>query len=131
MKLLYDCSTLTNQELVAKLKTLASEERKAQAAFLAHLVEVDNRRLFAELGYSSLFKYCLEELNLSEGSTCKRIQVARSAREFPIIYSLLEEGKIHMEAVSLLSPLLTEENHRELLKKACQKTKREVEQLVV
>ncbi|MBI4125378.1 MAG: HNH endonuclease [Deltaproteobacteria bacterium] len=126
----YDCSKLTNQELVIKLKILASDERKAQAAFLAHLTEVDSRRVYAELGYSSLFKYCLEELHLSEGSTCKRIQVARTAKEFPVIYSLIEEGKIHLEGVSLLSPLLNGENHEVLLKKACHKTKREVEQLV-
>lgn len=126
----YDCSKLTNQDLVAGLKTLAAGERKAQAAFLAHLAEVDSRRVYAEMGYSSLFKYCLEELHLSEGSTCKRIQTARTAKEFPVIYTLIEEGSIHLEAVSLLSPFLTQENHEVLLKQACRKTKREVEQLV-
>lgn len=126
----YNITKLNNRKLMEGIKHLASQERKAQALFLAHLAEVDRRKLYAESGYSSLYKYLTQELNFTEGSACKRMQVAKTAKKYPIIYSLLEEGKIHMEAISLLTPLLTEENHKDILNKATFKTKREIEKLV-
>ena len=38
------------------------------AVVLHHLREVERRFLFAELGYSSLFEYCISELKYSAGS---------------------------------------------------------------
>lgn len=126
----YSCSRLSDNMLLAEVKQCVGKERHAQAVFLARLAELDRRRLYAKLGFPSTFAYCTQELGFAEGSACKRIQVARTARKYPLIYSFIEAGKIHMEAVSLLSPLLTQENHEELLAKACEKTKQEVAQIV-
>ena len=123
-------SKLTNQELIATLKSQVSGERKAQVIYLACLAEMEDRMLYAELGYSSMFNYCVQELGFAEGSAGRRIRTARLARQFPIIYTLIEEGKIHMTAISILGSLLTEENHREVLEEACGKTKEEMELLV-
>lgn len=131
MKSQYDYSKRTNQELVAILKTQVSNERKAQTIYLACLAEMEGRMLYAELGYSSMFNYCVRELGFAEGSAGRRIRTARMARQFPVIYSLIEEGKIHMTAIAMLGSLLTEANHREVLEKACGKTKEEIELLVV
>lgn len=120
---------ITDRQLIQELKGLLANEHKTLAAFLAHLAEVDRRRLHEELGFSSLFRYCVAELHLSEDAVYKRIRVARAARNFPIIMDLIAEGRIHLTAVTLLAPLLTEENHQELLEKACCKTKVEVERL--
>jgi hypothetical protein len=37
--------------------------------------------LYAPAGYPSMFKYCVDELHLSEDAAYKRIQVARADRE--------------------------------------------------
>jgi hypothetical protein len=42
------CKQLTNQKLIQQLKSLTGDERKVQAEFLAHLAEVDSRRLYAK-----------------------------------------------------------------------------------
>ena len=59
-----------------------------------------------------------------------RIEAARAARRFPIILELLADGRIHLSAVRLLAPHLTEPNHRSLLCEASHKSKREVEEVV-
>ena len=50
------------------------------ARLLAHLAEVDARRLYLPAGYPSLYAYCIEELRLSEDAARRRIHAARTAR---------------------------------------------------
>jgi hypothetical protein len=78
-----------------------------------------------------MFVYCVERLNFSEDAAATRIMVARAARQFPLILSYLESGKIHLTGLRLLCPHFNEENHRELLERASHRNKREVEELCV
>ena len=47
-----------------------------------------------------------------------------------MILTLLADGRVHLSAVRLLAPHLTEANHRDVLREATHKSKREVEQIV-
>ena len=51
---------LTNRELLVRLRFLVQGERNATAAVVAHLSEVEERRLHLVEGYSSLFAYCTQ-----------------------------------------------------------------------
>jgi hypothetical protein len=51
-------SNLSDHILLSDIKNLAGEERKITTLILQHLKEIDRRRLFASLGFSSLFEYC-------------------------------------------------------------------------
>jgi 5-methylcytosine-specific restriction endonuclease McrA len=77
-----------------------------------------------------LFTYCTQVLHLAEGSAYNRIEVARSARKFPRILDLLEQGAVTLTAVRLLCPHLTADNHKGVLAAARYKSKRDVEILV-
>ncbi|MBI5480454.1 MAG: hypothetical protein HY906_16440 [Deltaproteobacteria bacterium] len=112
------------------LDRLVARDRQLTAVLLAHLAEVDARRLYLRAACSSTFGYCVERLHLSEPSAYKRVRASRAARAFPVIFELLARGEIHLAAVTLLAPYLTEANHRELLTAAVHKSKREVEELV-
>jgi hypothetical protein len=95
------------------------------------LAELDARRLYLGLGFSSLFTYCTEALRLSEHGAYNRIEAARAARRFPAILERLAEGSLNLATVRLLAPHLTPANQDELLAAACGKRKRAVEELVV
>ena len=56
---------LSDDELVARVKHLAERERKATASLIAHLAELDERRLYLAEGCSSMFTYCTGVLHLS------------------------------------------------------------------
>jgi hypothetical protein len=121
---------LTDAELLARVKGLAARERAATAELVAHLAELDKRDVLLRAGYPSLFVYCRDGLGLSEAETCNRIEVARAARRFPVILSMLASGSVHLTSVRLLAPHLTAENHLTVLQEARGKRKVEVEELV-
>jgi hypothetical protein len=126
----YSLTHLSDTVLIRDLHTLIVQERDTAAAVLAHLAEVDARKLFVPLGYSSMHGYCMEELRFSEDAAYKRIQAARAAREFPILFTELAEGRLHLTAVCLLAPHLTPENAEELVRAAAHRRKSEIEDLL-
>ena len=126
----YSLTHVGDDVLLRDLSALIVQERATMAALLAHLAEVDARKLFAPLGYSSMFAYCVEELRFSEDAAYKRIQAARAGRQFPILFEELAEGRLHLTAVCLLAPHLTEENAMDLVRAAAHRRKSEVEDLL-
>ena len=62
---------------------LALCEKQNTARLIAHIAEIGERDYHLELGCPSLFQYCVERLNLSEGSVYRRTQVAGVCRRFP------------------------------------------------
>ena len=123
-------ASLSDSELLAQTARAAGIERHSTAGLLALLAEVDARKLYLGLGYSSLFVYCTQSLHLSESAAYARITAARASRSFPLILTLLTDGAVTLTTVSLLAAHLTEENHETLLGAASHKGRRAVEQLV-
>ena len=128
--LITHASHLGNAQLTAELSRLAHCEREATAALIVHLAEFDARRLFEGAGYSSVFKYGMAVLHLSEDALYNRIRAARAARLYPVIIDRLESGALSPTTVRLLAPRLTRENHQELLAAASGKGKKAVEELL-
>jgi len=123
-------STLTDTQLITEVHSLAARERAATAALIAAIGEVDVRRLYLTLGYSSLFVFCIDRLHLSEHAAYGRIAAARAARAFPLVLKLLEDGSLTLTTITLLAPHLTSRNHGDLLRAAIHKSRREVERQV-
>jgi 5-methylcytosine-specific restriction endonuclease McrA len=121
---------LSDEQLLRDVHTLATRERQATADLIAALMEVDARRLYLGEGCSSLFTWCTQVLHFSEHAAYGRIEAARAARRFPLILEQLAEGTVTLTTACLLAPLLTEENHRQLLEEARHKSKRDVELIV-
>jgi hypothetical protein len=128
--ILISLTRLSDAELVARVKSLVARERGATAHLVAHLAELDTRDVHLREGYDSLYAYCRDVLGLSEWEAYNRIEVARTARRFPVILEMLAAGAIHLTAVKLLSPHLTPANHCEVLDSARGKKKREIEEIV-
>jgi hypothetical protein len=121
---------LSDEQLVAEMKRLAHCERGVTAELIAHLAELDSRRLYLGLGFASLFVYCTGALRLSEHEAYNRIEAARAARRFPPVLDLLREGKLNLTTIRLLAPHLTGGNHEDLLASAYGRSRREVEELL-
>src|SRR5712692_2903976 len=124
-------SQLSDDDLLARVESLARCEREATVSLVAHLAELDARRLYLGAGFSSLFTYCCEVLHLSEPAAYNRIEAARAARRFPAILRRLGEGSLSLATVRLLASNMTADNHKELLAVAAGKSKRQVEELLV
>src|SRR5262245_18066642 len=126
----YARSHLSDEALLRDLAAATARERGATAEVLALIAEVDDRKLYLPAGYASMYAYCVGELHLSEDAACKRITAARAARQVPEILPAIAAGRLHLSAVVLLAPHLTEGNAKDLLLAATHKTRKEVEQLL-
>ena len=126
----YSLAHLSDRELLRDLAALVARERSTTAALLAHIAEVDARRLYLPAAYPSMYAYCVHELRLSEDAAYKRIRAARMARQFPVIFGAVADGRLHLGALGLLAPYLTPENADDLLAAAEPKPKSEIEELL-
>jgi 5-methylcytosine-specific restriction endonuclease McrA len=126
----YSLTHLPDPVLLRDLSELVARERVTTAEVLAHLAEVDARRLYLPAAYPSMYAWCVGELRLSEDSAFKRIQAARLARRFPVIFPMLADGRLHLSAVNLLAPHLLSDNADELLAAATNQGKAAIERLL-
>jgi len=104
----YQLVGLGNSELLAGLSELVGQSNVLTAQVLAHLVELEERKLHLELGHSSLFAYCVEALAMSEGSAGRRVTAARLCRRFPEGFERVARGELHLCALCALAPHLVQ-----------------------
>jgi 5-methylcytosine-specific restriction endonuclease McrA len=126
----YSLLHLDDHVLLREFASLVSNDRDTTATLLAHIAEVDERRLYRPAAYPSMYLYCVREFRMSEDVAFARIRVARAARQYPAIFPALADGRLHVSAVVLLAPHLTPETADELLAAAAQKTKDEIRLLL-
>jgi hypothetical protein len=117
---------ISNDTLEASLSRLLGAGARLEARVIAHLAEVEARRLHLLAGCSSLYDYCRKRLGLSDFEAFVRIAAARVARKYPIVFEMLDRRELHLTAVCEVRDFLTRENHRELLAEVSGKTKPQI-----
>src|SRR5450432_3738215 len=118
----YRLGGLENDELLAALSALVQREHELLSDFLAHLAELDERRLYLGLGFSSLFAYCTEALGLSKSSAGRRIAAARVCCRFPEAFGRAARGELQLSVLCELGKYLNPENATELFEACCGKS---------
>jgi len=123
-------SRLPSSALTARLYSLRAEERTLLVEFLRYLGELDRRKLYLELGFSSLFAYCTDFLGLSRSSTFRRTTATRLLLRFPILADYLADGRLGLTTLVELREVLCPERLGEILDRAAGRTEDEVKVLV-
>jgi len=126
----YRLKSLADDELLAGLSSIVGRRNQITAEFLAYLAELDERQLFLDLGFSSLFEYCLEKLGLCESTAGRHIAAARVCRDHPEGFAMVASGALHASALSLLRKHVTPENAAELFELCAHRSARKVEELL-
>ncbi|OFZ17239.1 MAG: hypothetical protein A2X86_01960 [Bdellovibrionales bacterium GWA2_49_15] len=93
---------LRNEVLVQNTKNLIKEENRILAKVLAHFLEIEERKLYLELGYGSLFLFAVKELGYSEASAQRRIDAMRFLKKTPEARPMVEKGNLNLSNLSLL-----------------------------
>ncbi len=122
--------SLSSSDLRSATRELVRRSHGVEAALLVHLGEIDERKLYLDWTFSSMFAFCVGELGFSEDVACNRIDLARAARRMPVILEALRSGRVHLAGLRLLAPHLTTENQENVLADAAGKSKRQIEELV-
>jgi len=121
--------SIPDDELLKRLSTLVDRHRRCEADVVAHIAEVDARKLYLGKACSSMFAYAVEVLHLSEHEAYLRIACARASRRFPVLLDMLGDGRLHLSAVAKLAPHLEADNAETLLARAVHGTTRQIEEL--
>lgn len=122
--------SLGDDELLTELAAVVRKRNAVNAELLAYLAELDERRLFLDLGFPSLFAYCVASLGLSEATAGRYIAVARVCEAHPEAFALVARGELHASALSLMKQFLTRENAAELFALCARQSARHVEVLL-
>jgi hypothetical protein len=120
----------TARDLTLRLRDLLRREHGALADFLLTLTAFDERRLWAELEYGSLFDYLHRELRLSKSAAFYRKTAVALVREFPAVADALREGKLCLMTVAEVARVLDPGNVANLLPRFFGLSKREAKVLV-
>jgi hypothetical protein len=97
--------SIPDDKLLHRLKDLVADSRRVEADLVAHIGEVDARRLYATQASPSMFSYCTQVLHLSEAEAFLRINAARAARRHPMLLDMLKDGRLHLTVTEKLERL--------------------------
>jgi len=123
-------AAISDDDLLRRLAEILAQSRRVETDLVAHIAEVDERRLWAREAFHSMFAYCTEALHLSEAEAYLRVAAARASREHPMLLVMLGDGRLHLSGIAKLAPHLTGENREALLRRATHRSKRQIEELI-
>lgn len=81
--------------------------KRSERDLLNVLSEIDQTRGYLPLGVSSLFRYCVEKLGLSESETARFTQVTRKSQEVPALREAIDQGLLTVSKASRIAPVIT------------------------
>jgi 5-methylcytosine-specific restriction endonuclease McrA len=83
-----------------------SEEQK----LISVLQQIEAKFVFRELGYSSMYQYCVERHKFSESRAYELIYVARKCTDVPQLKAAIEAGAVSVSAAKRIGSVVTQEN---------------------
>ncbi len=135
-----EISKLSDSSLLSRTEGLAREERQTTLKLLHHLREIHRRRLFAAIGYPSLFAYLTEGLSYSEAAAQRRIEAMRALSDLPELEPKIESGALTLSVVARAQTFFKQEaqldrpldltSKREILESLEGKSSRETDRIL-
>src|SRR5580700_6327257 len=95
--------SLPNRDLIEKFKILVLHERKITAEVVDYLREIDRRKVYLELGYTSSFSFLTKGLGYSPSAAQRRIDSARLMQMVPEIKNDLQAGSLNLTQVAIIA----------------------------
>jgi uncharacterized protein YcbK (DUF882 family) len=105
---------LSNEALLLNTKNLVVRERELLNQVLHHLREIESRRLYASLGFASLFDYAVRELCYSASAAARRINAMRLLKDLPPeVEDVLKDGKLSLSHLASVQVFLKHEKNQQ------------------
>src|SRR6185503_7225845 len=99
----HSVAQLSGSAVLDEIRDLHHQSNGITAQMLVCIAEADEQRLYAVDGYSSMYAWCVAELNLSEDAACDRMDAAKLGRRFPALLRAVADGRLHLTAVLMLA----------------------------
>ncbi len=100
---------ISNDELLFRTETLVQTERKIMHLVLTHVLEIMDRKLYADMGFDSMYTMMTKKYGYSEPSALRRIDAAKLLRKVPDVAERLKAGTLNLSQAVLLQKCLESE----------------------
>ncbi len=101
--------SISNDALLLKTENLVQTERKIMHLVLTHILEIMDRKLYADLGFDSMYTMMTKKYGYSEPSALRRIDAAKLLKKVPEVADRLMSGALNLsQAVQLQKCLVSE-----------------------
>ena len=115
-----------DEQLIMEFEALVKRERKTTAEILEYVKEIDQRRLYLKLGFTSTYDYLTKALGYSEGSAQRRIDGARLLQAVPEVTARIENGELNLMQVALVAKCVRQKAKESPKEKVTTETKKEL-----
>ncbi len=112
-----------HQQLLSALAELARVEKQAVLLF----AEILERRLYRELGYSSMRQYAREALEFSDSKFFQFQRLAESFKKLPKVKQAVASGELSWTKARVVASAATPETEKAWLSEAKQNSRRQLE----
>ncbi len=100
---------ISKEDLLVKTENLVQTERKIMHLVLTHILEIMDRKLYADLGFDSMYTMMTKKFGYSEPSALRRIDAAKLLKKVPEVADRLMSGALNLsQAVQLQKCLASE-----------------------
>ncbi|MEI8348457.1 MAG: hypothetical protein WCG27_13390 [Pseudomonadota bacterium] len=93
---------LTDEQLLKDTHAISKEEKHYSTLLLLHLEEIERRKLYCELSYSSLWDYVTLHLGYSRSEANTRISAMRLTRDCPDARQEISQGTLSLTSAGIL-----------------------------
>jgi hypothetical protein len=91
---------LSDAALIEGFKNLILREKRLGDLILLNLQEMNSRRIYAQLGYGSLFEFLVKYFHLSESSAYQRINAMKLIQSIPQARAALISGETNLSTMA-------------------------------
>src|SRR5438445_3354389 len=100
---------ISNAELIVRMEKLVRSERKITHLVLIHILEIEERKLYADLGFDGMYSYLTQNLGYSESAAYRRLQSARLLKKMPSLVEKIEDGSLNLSQLTQVQKCVKEQ----------------------
>ena len=124
-----------DKKLLQELELAVAQEKKLTLKVLELLQQVENKKLYADLGHRSLFSYCVDQLGYSPAEASVRVNATRLVMSVPSVKKDIDQGSIGLTQASQIQTLFKKESFTpteksEIIGKLQKKSTRQTEKIL-
>ena len=123
--------SLSDSSVLAGLTQIVRQSHAVTAALIAHVLEIEHRQLYRDMGYDSMRAFLILEHHVSEDAAERRLQAAHAVRRHPELLERVADGRLHLTAVGMLSAHLDGADAPELIEAATHRTRSQIQALLI
>lgn len=97
------------RSIVLKTKSLCQKEKELTAEIIRCLQRIYDEKIYLDMGYGSLFSFCVEELGQSPSAAQRKCDAVGVSQYVPDLPQKIEKGEVSLSKVAQVSKFMRQE----------------------